>query len=107
VGSAEFARRLAGLRDFESFLEEIRESAVEVDQWQLEKLAMVGQKFDLFFFTPGVTKGQVGFLGSWAYSTLEEAVAATLDGLPAGARLALVPEGPYTFARADGVAAER
>jgi lactate racemase len=104
VGSAEFARRLAGLRDFESFLEEIRESAVEVDQWQLEKLAMVGEKFDLFFFTPGVTKGQVGFLGSWAYSTLEESVAATLDGLPAGARVALVPEGPYTFARSDGVA---
>jgi nickel-dependent lactate racemase len=100
VGSAEFARRLAGLRDFESFLEEIRESAVEVDQWQLEKLAMVGERFELFFFTPGVSRGQLGFLGAWAYSTLEEAVAATLDGLPAGARVALVPEGPYTFAKA-------
>jgi len=104
VGSAEFARRLAGLRDFESFLDEIRESAVEVDQWQLEKLAMVGEKFDLFFFTPGVTRGQLGFLGAWAYSTLEEAVAATLDGLPAGARVALVPEGPYTFARTEPAA---
>jgi hypothetical protein len=31
---------------------------------------------------------------------LNEAVAATLDGLPADARVALVPEGPYTFARA-------
>ena len=62
---------------------------------------MVGEKFDLFFFTPGVTKGQVGFLGSWMYSTLEEAVAATLDGLPKGARVVLVPEGPYTFARAE------
>jgi len=30
-----------------------------------------------------------------------EAVAATLDGLPEGARVALVPEGPYTFARAE------
>jgi nickel-dependent lactate racemase len=104
VGSAEFALRLAGLRDFESFLDEIRESAVEVDQWQLEKLAMVGEKFDLFFFTPGVTRGQLGFLGAWAYSTLEEAVAATLDGLPAGARVALVPEGPYTFARTEPAA---
>jgi nickel-dependent lactate racemase len=103
VGSAEFARKLAGLRDFKSFLEEIRESVVEVDQWQLEKLAMVGERFDLFFFTPGVTRGQLGFPGAWAYSTLEEAVAATLDGLPAGARVALVPEGPYTFARAEGV----
>jgi hypothetical protein len=74
---------------------------VEVDQWQLEKLALTGEKFELFFFTPGVTKGQLGFLGSWAYGSLEEAVASVLDGLPADARVALVPEGPYTFARAE------
>jgi lactate racemase len=43
----------------------------------------------------------MGFLGDWAYKTLEEAVAAVLDGLPEGARVALVPEGPYTFARAE------
>jgi nickel-dependent lactate racemase len=101
VGSPEFARRLAGLRDFKGFLDEIKSSAVEVDQWQLEKLALVGEKFDLFFFTPGVTRSQLGFLGDWAYKTLEEAVAAVLDGLPEGARVALVPEGPYTFARAE------
>jgi len=101
VGSPEFARRLARLKDFKGFLEEIRESAVEVDQWQLEKLAMVGEKFDLFFFTPGVTRGQLGFLGDWAYKNLDEAVAAVLEGLDAGARVALVPEGPYAFARAE------
>ncbi len=105
VGSPEFARRLAGLTDFKSFLDAIRESAVEVDQWQLEKLALVGEKFELFFYTPGISKGQLGFLGAWAYSSLEEAVAAVLDGLPAGARVALVPEGPYTFARAENALA--
>lgn len=103
VGSPEFARRLAGLKDFKGFLDEIKGAAVEVDQWQLEKLALVGEKFDLFFFTPGVTRSQLGFLGDWAYKTLEEAVAAVLDGLPDGARVALVPEGPYTFARAEEV----
>ena len=101
VGSPEFARRLAGLRDFKGFLDEIKRAAVEVDQWQLEKLALVGEKFDLFFYTPGVTRSQLGFLGDWAYKTLPEAVAAVLDGLPEGARVALVPEGPYTFARAE------
>jgi lactate racemase len=101
VGSPEFARRLSELKDFKGFLEEIRTAPVEVDQWQLEKLALTGEKFELFFFTPGVTRGQLGFLGSWAYSSLEEAVAATLDGLPGNARVALVPEGPYTFARAE------
>jgi nickel-dependent lactate racemase len=101
AGSPEFARRLSGLKDFKSFLEEIKTSPVEVDQWQLEKLALTGEKFELFFFTPGVTRGQLGFLGSWAYSSLEEAVASVLDGLPPDARVALVPEGPYTFARAE------
>jgi nickel-dependent lactate racemase len=101
VGSPEFARRLAGLKDFKSFLDEIRTAPVEVDQWQLEKLALTGEKYELSFFTPGVTRGQLGFLGESAFSTLEEAVAATLWGLPPDARVALVPEGPYTFARAE------
>jgi nickel-dependent lactate racemase len=101
VGSPEFAGKLSRLKDFKSFLEEIHSAVVEVDQWQLEKLALAGEKYELFFYTPGVTKGQLGFLASWAYSSLEEAVTATFDGLPAGARVALVPEGPYTFARAE------
>jgi nickel-dependent lactate racemase len=101
VGSPEFAGKLSRLKDFKSFLEEIHSAPVEVDQWQLEKLAQAGEKYELFFYTPGVTKGQLGFLASWAYGSLEEAVAATLDGLPPDARIALVPEGPYTFARAE------
>jgi len=101
VGSPEFARRLSMLKDFETFLEEIRTAPVEVDQWQLEKLAIVGQKFELYFYTPGVTRGQLGFMGEWLYATLPEAMAAVLDGLPPDARIALVPEGPYTFARAE------
>jgi nickel-dependent lactate racemase len=101
VGSPEFARRLSAMKNYKSFLEDIRTAPVEVDQWQLEKLALAGEKYDLYFFTPGVTKGQLGFLAESAFSTLEEAVAATLAGLPDDARVALVPEGPYTFARAE------
>jgi nickel-dependent lactate racemase len=107
VGSPEFARRLSGLKDFRSFLDEIRSAPVEVDQWQLEKLALTGEKFDLYFFTPGVTRSQLGFLSESAFRSVEEAVAATLAGLPADARIALVPEGPYTFARAEEAVAAR
>jgi len=101
VGSPEFARKLAAMKDFSSFLEEIRTAPVEVDQWQLEKLALVGEKYELYFFTPGVTRGQLGFLAESCYPSLPEAMAATLAGLPADARIAMVPEGPYTFARAE------
>jgi nickel-dependent lactate racemase len=101
VGSPEFARRLSRMKNFQGFLEEIKTAPVEVDQWQLEKLALTGEKFELFFFTPGVTRGQLGFLAEWCYSSLQEAVAATLAGLPSDARVALVPDGPYTFAQAE------
>lgn len=101
IGSPEFARRLRGLRDYATFLEEIRTTPVEVDQWQLEKLALCGVKFELFAYAPGATRSELGCVGAHAYDTLTEAVAATLYGLPRGARVALVPEGPYTFARAE------
>ncbi|MGD0732276.1 MAG: nickel-dependent lactate racemase [Terracidiphilus sp.] len=102
VGSPEFARKLAKVTGYDSYLHEIEDTAVEVDQWQIEKVALVGMKHELFFFTPGVNKGQLGSLGANAFEHLDEAVAATLDGLAAGSRVALVPEGPYTFAQVGG-----
>jgi nickel-dependent lactate racemase len=100
VGSPEFARKLQGYAGHAEFLEAIRETAVEVDQWQLEKLALAGLDHELYFYAPGVQAPQLGGLGARAYATVDAAVAALLEGLPAGARVALVPEGPYTFARA-------
>lgn len=103
VGSAEFARRLATLTDFESFLDEIRDTPVEVDQWQLEKLALAGLNHELFFYTPGVKRTQLGLLGARTFEHIDAAVAAVLEGLPAHTRVALVPEGPYTFAKVESV----
>jgi nickel-dependent lactate racemase len=100
IGSPEFARRLAVFQGYQKFLDEIRETAVEVDQWQVEKLALTGLKNELFFYMPGVSKEQLGCLGARAFDNLKDAVAAALDGLPAGARVVLIPEGPYTYARA-------
>jgi nickel-dependent lactate racemase len=101
IGSPEFARRLQGLASLEDFLDGLRSSPVEVDQWQLEKLAICALKYELFFYSPGISKRQLGSLGSRAFDNLDEAIEATLAGLPHGARVALVPEGPYTFARAE------
>jgi nickel-dependent lactate racemase len=100
MGSPEFAQRMCKLTGFQDFLDKIRESPVEVDQWQLEKLALTGVKHELYFYTPGVSKAQLGCLGARTFSDLNQAIAAVLQGLPAGARVVLVPDGPYTFARA-------
>jgi lactate racemase len=103
MGSPEFAHRMNTLTGFQNFLDDIRETPVEVDQWQLEKLALVGLKHELYFYTPGVANEELGCLGARAYNKLDEAIAAVLSGMPADARVALVPEGPYTYARAAEV----
>ena len=101
VGSPEFARRLKGLKGFDGFLKEIERAPVEVDQWQLEKLALMGQKYELFFYTPGVRSEDLGSLRDRWFGSIDEAVRATLDGFAANARVAMVPEGPYAFAQAQ------
>jgi lactate racemase len=99
IGSLEFARKLEAYAGHQQYLDEIRNSEVEVDQWQLEKLALVGLKHELFFYTPGVTQRQIGWLGRHYYPDLKSAIEASTAGLPQDAVIALVPEGPYAFAR--------
>ncbi|MGP8252499.1 MAG: nickel-dependent lactate racemase [Terracidiphilus sp.] len=99
IGSPEFARMLAAYPGHAEFLEEIRGPQVEVDQWQLERLALVGMKNGLYFHTPGADAAQMGSLGPRMFAKVDEAVAAALEGLPANALVVLVPEGPYAFAR--------
>ncbi len=105
IGSPEFARLVASYPGHQEYLDAIRETPVEVDQWQLEKMALAGLGREIFFFTPGVRAQQLGALGAWTYENASEAVAALLDGLPRGAAIVLVPEGPYTYIRAASLSA--
>jgi len=100
MGSAEFAGMIRNMGDFAGYLEEVRDQPVDVDRWQVEKLALAGVQNDVYFYAPGVTKAELGRLGARAFDTLHEALAAMLQGLPRNGRVTLVPEGPYTFARA-------
>src|SRR3954451_18784240 len=47
AGAPEFCQMLKKTSSCSSFLSIIAESAVEVDQWQLEKLALVAQKYEI------------------------------------------------------------
>lgn len=99
IGSPEFAQKLKDYSGPQSYLDEIRDTEVVVDQWQLEKLALTQLKNQLFFYAPGVTNSQIGCLADRNYPSLEDAIAAVLQGLLPGARVALLPDGPYVFAR--------
>jgi hypothetical protein len=54
---------------------------------------------ELFFYTPGVRAEDIGAYGDRYFDNTSEAVAALLDGLPEDARIAVIPEGPYAYAR--------
>jgi lactate racemase len=99
VGAAEFAVKLGRLSSYDRYLEEIKNTPVEVDQWQLEKLALLGQKYDLLFYTPGVPPESAGALAPKMFDDPSAALRELVRDLPAGARVALIPEGPYVFAQ--------
>jgi nickel-dependent lactate racemase len=99
LGAPEFAAKVGRLSTYGAFLDELEHAPVEVDQWQLEKLALAGRRFDILFYTPGVPREQCGALASKMYSTPEAAVAALFHGLAPAARIAVIPEGPYVFAQ--------
>jgi lactate racemase len=99
IGSPEFAHKLAAFTGYQNYLDEIAQAEVVVDQWQLEKLALTGLQNDLFFYTPGVTKAQLGALGDRLFYDLKQALNFVLKDLPSNARVALVPDGPYVYAR--------
>jgi lactate racemase len=99
VGSREFRHKMLEFVGFQVYLDSIRDTPVIADQWQLEKLAITGLKNDLYFHVPGVDPERLGALASRCYATVDDAVVAVLSGIPQGARVALVPEGPYVFAR--------
>lgn len=99
TGSSEFTGKLAAFPGCQPYLDEIRSAPVVIDQWQLEKFALAARDRRVLFFVPGVARAQLGSLGPHSYGTAEEAVAALFQDLPAGADVALVPDGPYTYAR--------
>jgi len=99
VGSQEFATSLKKIRSFEAYLDEIARPPVQIDQWQVEKLALAALRSELFFYTPGVKPDDLGVLNGRCFATLREAVEASTAKLSRGAKIFLVPEGPYTFAK--------
>ena len=98
AGAPEFREMLLEGAGDREFLERITSSPVIVDQWQLEKLALVTTERQLFYYVPGLPGEYHAKLWGRSFSSIDAAVAALTAGLPAGANIAVVPEGPYVLA---------
>ncbi len=98
-GGAEFSEMLAKHPSDRGFMDEIAGAAVVVDQWQLEKLALVTGKAEVLYYVPGLPRQYYASLWGKAYATPEAAIGALTSSLPPNAHIALIPEGPYVLAQ--------
>lgn len=105
AGAPEFKEMLKRFPNDREFLNHIRSTPVIVDQWQLEKLALVSTEKQILYCTPGLPEEFRGSLWGKFCATPEEGIAALLDGLPHDARIAVIPEGPYVLARVEEMVA--
>jgi nickel-dependent lactate racemase len=98
-GGAEFSQMLAKHPSDRGFMDEIAAAPVVVDQWQLEKLALVTAQAEVLYYVPGLPRQYHASLWGKAYVTAEAAISALTSSLSPDARIALIPEGPYVLAQ--------
>ena len=100
VGAPEFRRMVwEGGSDAE-FLERIEGAPVTIDQWQLEKLALVTTRQQVSWYVPGLPAEYHAKLWGRSCPSIEAAIEALTTGLAPGATIAVIPEGPYVLAKA-------
>ena len=98
---------LAAFTGYQNYLDEIAQAEVVVDQWQLEKLGLVTEKLSVLYYVPGLPEQYQKQLWGKSYSSPESAIAGLTGSLSPGARVAVIPEGPYVLGRvAQQVAAD-
>src|ERR1700730_1677090 len=100
AGAPEFSRMLRENPSDRDFLGKIARAPVTIDQWQLEKLALVAQKAEVLFYVPGLPREYHATLWGQAFATAAAAVEALTSSLTHSATVAVIPEGPYVLARA-------
>ncbi|MBI3247558.1 MAG: nickel-dependent lactate racemase [Deltaproteobacteria bacterium] len=99
LGSPEFTNFVRRFPNAQACLDTTEKEPVIIDQWQLEKLALVARKANLAFCTPGIPVEDRQYLWGPVFDRPDEAVTTLCRELPRGARVAIIPEGPYVFSQ--------
>lgn len=101
AGAPEFSRMILENPSDRAFLEQLPRVPVEVDQWQLEKLALVTAQKEVLYYVPGLAAEYQKAVWGRAFPTAAGAIAALAASLPPKATIAVIPEGPYVLAKAQ------
>ncbi|NWF83988.1 MAG: nickel-dependent lactate racemase [Bryobacteraceae bacterium] len=106
-GAAEFSRLMKESSGPAEFLQTISGTPVTVDQWQLEKLAIAAQRHEIWYYVPGLPPEYHSYLWGRDFSSAREALEALAERVGAHGKVAVIPEGPYVFARPEAPEAVR
>ncbi len=99
IGSPPFQKLLEQTPSLDVFMGRIGDADCSVvDQWQLEELAKVRRRARVIVVTGGLAPETVRRLFVESTPTVEAAVAACLAEYGPGAKIAVLPKGPYVIA---------
>jgi nickel-dependent lactate racemase len=98
IGSAEFQSLFKEHANLDVFMERILgKDYFVLDQWQLEELAKVRRKVKVKVVSDGLPPEVLGGLFVEPAASVERAVAESLAEYGPGARVAVIPKGPYVL----------
>lgn len=102
IGSKPFTDLIFKTDDLTAFVQGLYNPAnFVIDQWQLEELAKVARKADIYFYTDGIPYHQRVKLFVHPLKTAQEGIEEILIRYGTDAQIAAIPEGPYVLAQLE------
>ena len=103
IGSKPFTDLIFKTDDLTAFVQGLYNPAnFVIDQWQLEELAKVARKADIYFYTDGIPYHQRVKLFVHPLKSAQEGIEELLTRYGEDAQIAVIPEGPYVLAKLAG-----
>ena len=102
IGSKPFTDLIFKTDDLTAFVQGLYNPAnFVIDQWQLEELAKVARKADIYFYTDGIPYHQRAKLFVHPLKHVQEGIKEILNQYGEDAQIAVIPEGPYVLAQLE------
>ncbi|MDQ3813491.1 MAG: nickel-dependent lactate racemase [Armatimonadota bacterium] len=95
LGGHEFAEMCRNLTSVDDFMGRIYNTAVVIDQWQLQEMMQVLQKCEVMVVTDGVSAETLRGCLLTPMPGIKDALAAALKKHGNDAKITVIPEGPY------------
>jgi nickel-dependent lactate racemase len=99
IGSPQFCSLFQEHASLPEFMEKIRGDYFVMDQWQLEKMGQVCRQAKVRVVSGGLPAETLDRLFVQSAPSVEAAVAEALEEYGPGAKIAVIPKGPYVVAQ--------